>query len=555
MSGVPFRYAPQFNQPVAAAPAPHNMSTQRFCLRWNNHQSNLLTVFDQLLHDESFVDVTLAVEGQLLRAHKMVLSACSPYFQALFVNHPDKHPIVILKDVPYSDMKSLLDFMYRGEVSVDQDRLTHFLRVAESLRIKGLTEVNEEKCDNIASSLSQQNNSNIPNLQRIQQQQNSKRVGAPIAGFNMLGNYLMQPKRKRGRPRRLSGNSNGDDSEAKDSVVQGSPEMLEVKMGADGFAGNQSDSGGSKEEEVGENGTRTVIKEEREEPVAGTSQENFGGGGGKNSEDGQPEDYLDYSQENNQNHTNLPSSIIVNLEHYQQKQETVIISTEEARNMLCLEQIKVEPVDPLETCEKTATVQLVPIAIDTEVNAGVHFLTDDESSKSEDSYEKKKREFLEYLPQADGSVVCKRCGEVLASRTHWYRHKYKTHVNNFVNPSPLFKCEHCNVFFKSRKGYMGHYATRHSEPENEEEIQIKEEPVEIALPSCSISPTSNATSVVKRRPDKTLDWEEQRIKEEKLVADIIDRVRRECEAQGAVVTRRGYSRRTTSVMNVNSQAC
>lgn len=52
-------------------------------------------------------------------------------------------------------MRSLLDFIYRGEVSVDQDRLTGFLKVAESLRIKGLTEVNEEKCDlpSIASSL------------------------------------------------------------------------------------------------------------------------------------------------------------------------------------------------------------------------------------------------------------------------------------------------------------------------------------------------------------------------------------------------------------------
>lgn len=114
-----------------------NVSSQRFCLRWNNHQSNLLSVFDQLLQDESFVDVTLAVEGQFLRAHKMVLSACSPYFQTLFTDHPDKHPIVILKDVPYTDMRCLLDFMYRGEVSVDQDRLTAFLKVAESLRIKG----------------------------------------------------------------------------------------------------------------------------------------------------------------------------------------------------------------------------------------------------------------------------------------------------------------------------------------------------------------------------------------------------------------------------------
>lgn len=66
-------------------------------------------------------------------------------FQSLFVGHPDRHPIVILKDVPYADMRSLLDFMYRGEVSVDQERLTAFLKVAESLRIKGLTEVNEER--------------------------------------------------------------------------------------------------------------------------------------------------------------------------------------------------------------------------------------------------------------------------------------------------------------------------------------------------------------------------------------------------------------------------
>ncbi|XP_065335227.1 protein bric-a-brac 2-like isoform X4 [Cloeon dipterum] len=130
-------------------------SSQRFCLRWNNHQSNMLSVFEQLLQDESFVDVTLAVEGLYLKAHKMVLSACSPYFQTLFVNNPDKHPIVFLKDVPFADMRSLLDFMYKGEVSVDQERLTAFLKVAESLRIKGLTEVNEESCNlpRITSSL------------------------------------------------------------------------------------------------------------------------------------------------------------------------------------------------------------------------------------------------------------------------------------------------------------------------------------------------------------------------------------------------------------------
>jgi hypothetical protein len=47
-------------------------SSQRFCLRWNNHQSNLLSVFDQLLHAETFTDVTLAIDGQYLKAHKVL---------------------------------------------------------------------------------------------------------------------------------------------------------------------------------------------------------------------------------------------------------------------------------------------------------------------------------------------------------------------------------------------------------------------------------------------------------------------------------------------------
>lgn len=47
------------------------MASQRFCLRWNNHQSNLLSVFDQLLHAETFTDVTLAIDGQYLKAHKV----------------------------------------------------------------------------------------------------------------------------------------------------------------------------------------------------------------------------------------------------------------------------------------------------------------------------------------------------------------------------------------------------------------------------------------------------------------------------------------------------
>lgn len=57
------------------------MSVQQFCLRWNNHQPNFISVCSSLLHNGTLVDVTLAAEGRQLQAHKIVLSACSSYFQ------------------------------------------------------------------------------------------------------------------------------------------------------------------------------------------------------------------------------------------------------------------------------------------------------------------------------------------------------------------------------------------------------------------------------------------------------------------------------------------
>ncbi|XP_018335400.1 protein tramtrack, alpha isoform isoform X2 [Agrilus planipennis] len=117
------------------------MTMQQYCLRWNNHQPNFISVFSSLLNSESLVDVTLAAEGRHLQAHKVVLSACSSYFQSLFTVNPCKHPIVILKDVKFKDLKVIVDFMYYGEVNVSQEQLPHILKTAEMLKIKGLAEI------------------------------------------------------------------------------------------------------------------------------------------------------------------------------------------------------------------------------------------------------------------------------------------------------------------------------------------------------------------------------------------------------------------------------
>ena len=60
------------------------MAEQQFCLRWNNFQANIVSSFETLLDREEFVDVTLTAEGKSLKAHRVLLSACSPYFRDLF---------------------------------------------------------------------------------------------------------------------------------------------------------------------------------------------------------------------------------------------------------------------------------------------------------------------------------------------------------------------------------------------------------------------------------------------------------------------------------------
>ncbi|XP_022129478.1 protein tramtrack, beta isoform [Pieris rapae] len=116
----------------------------QFSLRWNDFHANLALSFQALLDGEDLVDVTLAADGQYVHAHKLILSVCSPYFKELFKMNPCEHPIVILKDVSYHELKQLLQFMYKGEVHVRQQELSAFLHTAELLQIKGLTSGREK---------------------------------------------------------------------------------------------------------------------------------------------------------------------------------------------------------------------------------------------------------------------------------------------------------------------------------------------------------------------------------------------------------------------------
>ncbi|XP_032576700.1 modifier of mdg4 isoform X6 [Drosophila sechellia] len=138
---------------------------EQFSLCWNNFNTNLSAGFHESLCRGDLVDVSLAAEGQIVKAHRLVLSVCSPFFRKMFTQMPSNtHAIVFLNNVSHSALKDLIQFMYCGEVNVKQDALPAFISTAESLQIKGLT-------DNDPAPQPPQESSPPPAAPHVQQQQ------------------------------------------------------------------------------------------------------------------------------------------------------------------------------------------------------------------------------------------------------------------------------------------------------------------------------------------------------------------------------------------------
>ena len=112
------------------------MTGDKFCLRWNDFEQSVSRSFVDFRDENDFLDVTLACEEEQIQAHKVILSACSSFFKNILKRNQHQHPLLYLKGIKYSDLASILTFMYLGEVNVAQENLTNFLSVAEDLQVK-----------------------------------------------------------------------------------------------------------------------------------------------------------------------------------------------------------------------------------------------------------------------------------------------------------------------------------------------------------------------------------------------------------------------------------
>ncbi|XP_057324777.1 broad-complex core protein isoforms 1/2/3/4/5-like isoform X4 [Microplitis mediator] len=212
-------------------------SSQQFSLRWNNYLKHITCAFDTLRTDEDLVDVTLSCEGKRIRAHKMLLSACSTYFRDLFKENPCQHPVIIFRNVKFDDLAALVDFMYQGEVNVVQEQLASFLTTAELLAVQGLTDGTGKDNDSVT-----EEDVELPNEPEVQLQnaagklmannKGSKSPSSPMP-FHSIELQPDIPPTKR-RKYRDSGLSNAEKSSSIGSKKDLNDKLVENQVNASG---------------------------------------------------------------------------------------------------------------------------------------------------------------------------------------------------------------------------------------------------------------------------------------------------------------------------------
>ena len=120
-------------------------SSEKFCLKWNDFQKNIVSSYHELRKDSDFCDVTLVCgEDQQIEAHKIMLTACSPFFSMILKKNKHSHPMIYMRGMKAKDLISVVDFIYYGEANIYQDG---FLALAEELQLKGLAGAQDDTSD------------------------------------------------------------------------------------------------------------------------------------------------------------------------------------------------------------------------------------------------------------------------------------------------------------------------------------------------------------------------------------------------------------------------
>ena len=108
-------------------------------LTWDVYTENSCNTIRNLYTDTTFTDVTLLTEDdQQISAHKVVLASGSCFFRRILMKNSHQNPLIYLKGIKFSDLKSIVRFIYLGETEINRDEVESFMRTGNDLQINGL---------------------------------------------------------------------------------------------------------------------------------------------------------------------------------------------------------------------------------------------------------------------------------------------------------------------------------------------------------------------------------------------------------------------------------
>ena len=130
------------------------MHQEKYSLIWHTYSAHLKSMMKELMMNDDFSDVTLVTEDKKhIKANINILSACSPIFKDILKKEKNSSTIMYLRGIQYSEIESILQFIYLGEATFYKERMDEFLAVAKSLEIKELCNAETETNDKPSSFL------------------------------------------------------------------------------------------------------------------------------------------------------------------------------------------------------------------------------------------------------------------------------------------------------------------------------------------------------------------------------------------------------------------
>ena len=115
------------------------MNQEKCSIKCHTFSDHLKSMMKDLMMNEDLSDVTLVTEDKKqIKAHLHILRTFSPVFKDIFMKEKNSHQTMYLRGVQYSELESVMQFIYLGEATLNEERMDEFLAVAKSLEIKDL---------------------------------------------------------------------------------------------------------------------------------------------------------------------------------------------------------------------------------------------------------------------------------------------------------------------------------------------------------------------------------------------------------------------------------